>query len=132
MQLRPHATVLLVEDHREVRTVLARALRKARMTVVEVETATAAREALIAGQVDAVITDIALPGSVNGAELGRWIRFRFAAMPMLFITGLTHGEVIDQIVHDPFTRVLCKPFSIALLVQQLQVLLTGPPQPARS
>jgi DNA-binding response OmpR family regulator len=116
-------TVLIVEDHREVRSVLARALRKANLEVLEAETAGAAREMLDAALVDAVITDIALPGSIDGVELGRWIRFRFPRMPMVFISGLTPYELPGAPVRDALTRFVCKPFGARLLVEHVRSLL---------
>ncbi len=123
-------TVLVVEDHREVRSVLVRALRRAEIDVLEAENAADAREILDGATVDAVVTDIALPGSVNGVELGRWIRFRFPSMPMVFITGLTRGDLPGAPVQDAMTRFVCKPFGAVVLVEHVRSLLTQASLPA--
>ncbi len=122
----PHRnTVLVIEDHQEVRNVLVRALRKAELDVVEADTAAAAREVLDSTSVDAVVTDIALPGSINGLELGNWIRFRFPKMPMVFITGLIQSDLPGAPVQDAFTRLVCKPFGGRLLVDHIRGLLAA-------
>jgi DNA-binding response OmpR family regulator len=119
------ATVLLVEDHQEVRNVLARALRKAGLLVVEAGDALAARAAIEAGRIDAVVTDIALPGRINGVELGNWVRFRAPAMPLVFITGLVDGEIPGELVRDALSCFLIKPFAMRVLVERLAALLAA-------
>src|SRR5665213_1919280 len=58
--------VLLIEDDHDVRRVIALALRRTAIEVVEAETAEQARHVFAAADIDAVVTDIALPGDMDG------------------------------------------------------------------
>ena len=118
--------VLLVEDHPEVRHMLSRGLRRARIDVIEAETAQEARAVLERGGVDALVTDIRLPGRNNGAELGNWARFRFPSLPTVFITGLSAQELPEDLVLDGFSSFLSKPFGIRLLIDRVQALMARP------
>jgi DNA-binding response OmpR family regulator len=117
----PH--VLIVEDHVQVRRVVARALRAAGFATFEACDAGEARTLLEVSHVDAVVLDIALPGALNGVQLGRWIRFRNAKVPLIFITGLTEWEIPEPIPNDRLTRFLCKPFGARMIVDYVCNLL---------
>jgi CheY-like chemotaxis protein len=70
-RLRP-ATVLLVEDEPLVRMLLAEELREAGLSVVEAGDAGEALSFLSAtDQIDIVVTDIQMPGDMDGRELAR-------------------------------------------------------------
>jgi DNA-binding response OmpR family regulator len=117
----PH--VLIVEDHVQVRHVVARALRAAGFATFEAADAGEARTLLEVVHVDAVVLDIALPGTLNGVQLGRWIRFRNPDVPLIFMTGLTEWEIPEPIPNDPATRFLCKPFGARVIVDYVCNLL---------
>ena len=116
--------VLLVEDHRLVRHVMARALRGAGLVVIEAETAQRAREVLDGVHVDAAVLDVSLPGEMNGVQLGHWMRYRDPKLPMVFVTGLTDWEMRDAIPDDPLTRFLRKPFGARVIVDLVSSLLS--------
>jgi two-component system OmpR family response regulator len=118
------AHVLLVEDHRQVRQVMARALRNAGMTVIEAETAGGARDALDGVFIDAAVLDISLPGDMDGVQLGRWIRLRNRALPMIFVTGLTDWELPQDIPQDGHAVLLRKPFGAREIVAFVSRMLT--------
>jgi DNA-binding response OmpR family regulator len=117
----PH--VLIVEDHVQVRHVVARALRAAGFATFEASDAGEARTLLEVVHVDAVVLDISLPGALNGVQLGHWIRFRNADVPLIFITGLTEWEIPEPIPNDAATRFLCKPFGARVIVDYVCNLL---------
>ena len=117
----PH--VLIVEDHVQVRHVVARALRAAGFATFEASDAGEARTLLEVVHVDAVVLDISLPGALNGVQLGHWIRFRNADVPLIFITGLTEWEIPEPIPTDAATRFLCKPFGARVIVDYVCNLL---------
>jgi len=75
--------VLLVEDDRDVRSIIALALRRVDIEVVEAETAEQARPRFDAADIDIVVTDIALPGDTNGLLLGEWLRICFGELPLV-------------------------------------------------
>jgi len=80
--------VLLVEDDPEVSALTRELLTSLGFAVVHVASAEAALGALAnARDIDVVLTDIMMPGGVNGLQLAREIRRRHPGLPILVTTG---------------------------------------------
>jgi len=75
--------------------------------VREVETTAAAIEAIEHESFDLVVSDISLPGDLNGAQLAQILKQRFPEMPVILMTG--HYELKYRISSEFI--VLRKPFS---------------------
>ncbi|MCW3474261.1 response regulator transcription factor [Limobrevibacterium gyesilva] len=116
--------ILVVEDHVQVRKMLVRALRQAGMDAFEASTAAEARARLGVTAVHAVVTEIALPGGMDGFDLGDWIRYRSAHMPLVFMTGLTDWQLRPAPPRDPFMRFVRKPFGARVIVDFVMSLLS--------
>jgi CheY-like chemotaxis protein len=70
-----HETILLVEDHAEVRAMAESILVELGYRVVLARTGVEALDILIAGEpVDLLFTDVVMPGGLNGLELAREAR----------------------------------------------------------
>jgi DNA-binding NtrC family response regulator len=83
------ATVLLVDDSREVRELFACLLRRAGYRVLEARDAGQAQQ--LAGEqakIDILVTDFRMPG-MNGVELARWFHTRFPFSQVLLVSGST-------------------------------------------
>lgn len=108
------ARVLLVEDERALRYLLARALRLAGYQVTEAGSAAAALERFqkAAGDFDLLITDLSLPD-----RPGEQLRQDLSAMPALLISGYPAQP------RGKREAVLTKPFSTAELMRAVQGLL---------
>jgi|GEM_PF-6825613 len=115
--------VLIVEDHLQVRQLMARALRAAGFSTSEAGCANEARGLLADMHVDAVVLDISLPGEMNGIQLGKWLRFRNQTIPLIFITGLTEWEIPEPIPQDGASRFLRKPFGARVIADYVHNLL---------
>ena len=80
--------ILVVEDNVLLRYTLTEWLRESNFTVVE---AVSADEAIIilssAIHIDLVITDIEMPGSMNGYDLTHYIRENYSALPVIMVSG---------------------------------------------
>ncbi len=104
---------MLVEDEPLVRMLLADELREAGLTVVEASNAGEALAFLAAtDQVDIVVTDIQMPGGMDGIELARQIRERLPAMPIVLTSGNPPPLNLSQI--GPF---LMKPYALNQAVE---------------
>jgi signal transduction histidine kinase len=123
-----HETILVVEDSPAVRTVAARSLRALGYQVLEAAHGQQALELLAAaGQpVDAVITDVVMPG-MGGRELADRILERWPGIRVLFSSGYTDDMVIRQRLLASETAFLQKPYSAAGLARKLRELLDAPP-----
>jgi CheY-like chemotaxis protein len=75
-----------------------------------------------ADPIDALITDVAMPG-MGGSELLDALRKRHPEMPALIVSGYPGRDLVDR----PRERVLFKPIRLMSLVTHLETLL-GEPQ----
>lgn len=110
--------VLFVEDDPLVQQVVVPALQASGFAVVP---AASAQEALaIAAQrkIDAVLTDIVMPGGSDGMDLAMQLKRRFPDLPVILATGYT-----QELPHAPGLRLLLKPYRLedaeALLLEEL-------------
>jgi signal transduction histidine kinase len=114
-----HYAVLFVEDDPLVQQVVVPALQTSGFNVVSAATAEEALAIMGERQIDAVFTDIVMPGGRDGLQLAMEIKKRFPAMPVLLATGYT-----QDLPHAPGLRILLKPYKLedaeALLVEELQ------------
>ncbi len=85
-------TVLVVEDGALVRGALAGTLRELRYRVVEAADADAALALLDGGaEVAAILSDVTMPGSMDGAGLADAARARLPGVPVVLATGHAGG-----------------------------------------
>jgi CheY-like chemotaxis protein len=113
--------VLLVEDDLEVAALTQDLLRSLGFAVIHVTGGAAALGALADGRgVDAVLSDIMMPGGVSGIELAREIHRRKPQLPVVLTTG--YAEAAAQGGTDRF-RVLLKPYTLEALADALGVRL---------
>ncbi len=107
-------TILVVEDETRVRKLAQRYLKAMGYRVLEAEDAVAAIAALEKGDsVDLVFSDIVLPGSMDGRELGRWLAENRPEVKVLFTTGsneqlaaLRESGEEPPVVEKPYTKEL--------------------------
>lgn len=111
--------VLIVEDEVLIRMMLAEHLRAAGFRVIECHTTVDAIAVLrSASDVDAVVTDVRLPGETDGIDLARLVRSDFPHIKILLASG--HLPCADGVDHDGFFR---KPYNVDRLVAWLNALL---------
>lgn len=111
------ASVLVVEDEILTRVLIADELRAEGFSVIEAATANEALSYFQAGlQVDLVLSDIELPGALNGVDLIRRLR---AEDPNL-ATVLTSGHTPSVHEADAF---LPKPYDVREAVALVATLL---------
>ncbi len=111
--------ILLVEDEERVRRFTAAVLRRLGYVVLTEESPKAALDAE-PSEYDALVTDVVMPG-LNGAELARKLRDRRPDLPVLFISGYSHGTA--ELPTEPGFALLPKPFTAIALGQAIRQLL---------
>lgn len=113
------AVVLVVEDEPLIRDVLAQALRDAGCEVVEAAGAEEALRALEAQvRPDVLVTDVKMPGPVNGFELA--VRMR-AVRPGLRVI-VTSGDASAEGARGVADEFLPKPYGLGEMVHRVQSL----------
>jgi CheY-like chemotaxis protein len=79
--------------------------------VVEATHGEAAIETLGDGTpIDMVLTDVVMPGGMDGWEMAQKIWRERPAFPILFVTGYTDNVILQRAAMDNRVRVLSKPF----------------------
>jgi CheY-like chemotaxis protein len=121
-------TVLVVEDEPLVRASIAKYLRDCGMVVLEAADADQALPQLAAQRVDAVFSDVQLPGSQNGVELVRAIREQYPQTKVLLTTAYSPFPAMAGVV------LLKKPYFLFDVERQLRSMLrlAGPKPIPRS
>ena len=106
---KPGRVVLVVEDEAIIRMLLVDHLEKAEYKVLEARRADVAVEMLKTGEaVDAVVTDLRMPGQMDGLGLMRWLRENRGATPVIVTTGYVTEE--DAVRANPTATVVLKPY----------------------
>lgn len=113
--------LLLVEDDRRIAAPLVAALEEAGHRVTWVEDGLGGLELARAGEFDALILDVMLPG-LDGFELARTLRAESIGSPILFLTA--RGELTDRVAGLDLggDAYLVKPFALAELKATLRAL----------
>ena len=122
-------TVLLVEDEPTIRDLTARALRETGYQVLEARTAPEALAALQRSLqrpgVDLLVTDVGLPGGLNGRQLAEAARELLPALPVLLVTGYAGKPIAGEAQFDRGMEVLGKPFDLQTLAERVQALIAS-------
>jgi CheY-like chemotaxis protein len=117
-------TVLVVDDEPTVRMLLADILDDLGCTAIEAADSTAGLKILQSDvPIDLLITDVGLPGGMNGrqmADAGRALR---ASLKVLFITGYAENAVVGQGHLELGMAVLTKPFAVDTIVTRIRAMI---------
>lgn len=116
--------ILVIDDEVLVRMLVVDTLED--MGVTAAEAGTGPEGLAILEQmdhVDLLITDVGLPGGMNGREVADRAREMRPGLNVLFITGYAENAALNHGHIGPGTRVLTKPFSVADLVAKVEKLL---------
>jgi signal transduction histidine kinase/CheY-like chemotaxis protein len=105
------ARVLLVEDDRLVREDVAARLALMGYAVTAVPTAADALTALGGGMFDVVMTDVIMPGRMNGGDLAREVLARWPETKVLATSGYTESALMGKVTLPDGVRFLAKPYS---------------------
>jgi CheY-like chemotaxis protein len=111
--------VLVVEDEVRIRSSLVDALRGADFLVIEAANAEDALKILRSGiAVDVVVSDIRMPGTIDGSELANIVRKEFFNTKIVLVSGYLPKD--RSLSVDGF---FLKPFHPDSLIRHLKVLI---------
>ncbi len=120
-------TILLVEDHAEVRALARVSLELYGYHVLEAESGEAALR-LIESHPTAVhllLTDLVLP-NMTGVQLARRVLMLRPELPVVYMSGYTESAIVRRGIFEPGMDCLMKPFTPAELAGKIRTVL-GPP-----
>ncbi len=115
--------VVLVDDDAEVRRFARRILARLGHGVAEAADAEEALSQINANPgLSALITDIQMPGALDGIGLARRVRRIRSGLPILLITGSGEAARRAAAIEDAETRVIQKPFQADELERALEAI----------
>jgi DNA-binding NtrC family response regulator len=113
--------VLVVDDEELILEQLVMAFEDAGFDVATATTASAARTVLNdSAPISLVVTDIRMPGSVDGLMFGHMVAEIYPDIPIIIISGVSAPDDRDVPAGATF---VAKPFKPALLVDEAKLLL---------
>ena len=121
-------TVLLVEDEADVRLLTRRLLEQGGYRVL---TASSAQEALLIAEgsaaIDAVVTDVVMPGGMDGLQMGERLSRTRQGLPVLYMSGYTEDERLTASIAGSSLPFIPKPFQSKELLRRVSELLRKKP-----
>ncbi|MGT2478035.1 ATP-binding protein [Methylobacterium oryzae CBMB20] len=118
-------TVLIVDDEPTVRMLVTDVLGDLGYTAVEAADGAGGLKVLQSdARIDLLITDVGLPGGLNGRQMADAARVARPNLKVLFITGLAENALLHSGQLEPGMAVLTKPFAVDTLAARIRELIT--------
>ncbi len=118
--------VLLVEDEPDVQMVVRDILSDLNYMVLNAESGQAGLDIVASGvRIDLLLTDVGLPGGMNGRQLADAARKRHPGLKVLFITGYAENAAASDGWMKEGMQVMTKPFTLSTLAARVQSILNG-------
>jgi PAS domain S-box-containing protein len=118
--------ILVVDDEAIIRMLVMDALEDARFAGIEASEGTAALKILQSEPgVEMLITDVGLPGGLNGRQLADAARVARPGLKVLFITGYAEKAVIGDGDLETGMQILAKPFQLETLTRKILDMIEG-------
>jgi len=91
---------LIVDDEPSIRTYLRAILLKERLQSLEAEDAAQAFKIVqkLGGRLDLIVSDIKMPGDMDGVDLAYSVRNAFPDVPVILISGYGDEEAVKRAV----------------------------------
>ncbi|WP_137786588.1 ATP-binding protein [Sphingomonas sp. 3P27F8] len=113
-------TVLVVDDEATIRHLIDEILDDAGYTVINAADGAAGIKVLQSGaQIELLITDVGLPGGMNGRQVADAARHLRPGLKVLFITGYAENAAVGNGHLEPGMELLTKPFSLEALTAKV-------------
>ncbi len=123
-QARAGETVLIIDDEPTIRMLVTDILEGLGYAALEAADGAAGLQILESdARVDLLITDVGLPGGLNGRQVADAARHRRPDLNVLFITGYAENAVLSHGHLDPGMHVLTKPFSMDVMAERITELV---------
>ena len=117
-------TVLVVDDEPTVRMLVIDILQELGYQALEASEGGSGLEILqSSARIDLLVTDVGLPGSLNGRQMADAARVRRPNLKVLFITGYAENAVVNHGHLEHGMHILTKPFAMDVLAARINELL---------
>ncbi len=117
-------TVLIVDDESTVRMLITDILEDLGYTAIEASDSAAGLKVLQSDvRIDLLVTDVGLPGGMNGRQMADAARVSRPDLKVLFITGYAENAIIGNGKLKPGMAVLTKPFAIETMAARIRSMI---------
>lgn len=117
-------TVLIIDDEQTVRMLVAEVLGEAGYQVIEAPDGPSGLDILRSDRrVDLLISDVGLPGGLNGRQVADAARETRPDLKVLFITGYAENAAVGNGLLAPGMEVMTKPFVMADLAVKVHEMI---------
>ncbi|MGA8057709.1 MAG: PAS domain S-box protein [Candidatus Binataceae bacterium] len=117
-------TILVVEDDADVRSFIVEMLRELGYRVLEASDGPSGLRLLDTHRaIKLLLTDVGLPGGMNGRQLADEAQRRKADLKVLFMSGYARNAIVHHGRLDPGVELIVKPFTHAGLAAKVRRVL---------
>jgi PAS domain S-box-containing protein len=117
-------TVLVVDDEPTVRMLVTEVLEDLGYTAIEATDGAAGLKVLQSDvRIDLLVTDVGLPGGMNGRQLADAALVSRQNLKVLFITGYAENAVLSHGHLAPGMEVMTKPFALEALATRIRNMI---------
>jgi CheY-like chemotaxis protein len=119
--------ILVAENDQSLRQYAAEILQELGYHVLSASNGVAALETLGRGEhVDLLLTDVVMPGGLNGGQLAEKAVGQRPALRVLYMTGYTRNAIVHHGCLDAGINMIGKPFSFDELAAKVRQRLDAP------
>ncbi len=119
-------TVLVVDDEPTVRMLVSEVLEDLGYAAIEAADGASGVQVLQSDvRIDLLVTDVGLPGGMNGRQVADAARVVRPGLKVLFITGYAENAALSHGHLEPGMHVLTKPFAMDVLAARIRELIAS-------
>ena len=124
IQAEPGIVILLVEDEPAVRQVMADILIENGYQIIQAENGISAMHHIqSSARIDLLVTDVGLPGGMNGRQLADAARQHRPSLKVLFVTGYAEQAMVRTELKEIDMEIISKPFNIEAFASKVHNML---------
>jgi PAS domain S-box-containing protein len=118
--------VLVIDDEPTVRMLMVEVLEEAGYVVMEAADGPAGLKILRSdARIDLLVTDVGLPGGMNGRQVADAARAKRPDLKVLFVTGYAENAAVGNGLLEAGMQVIAKPFATAALENKVRAMIEG-------
>jgi signal transduction histidine kinase/CheY-like chemotaxis protein len=116
--------VLVIDDEPTVRMLVTEVLQEGGYAAIEAaDGPTGLRVLQSSAKIDLLITDVGLPGGMNGRQIADAARSLRPNLKVLFITGYAENAIVGNGHLEPGMQVMTKPFAMDMLARKIREMV---------